>query len=217
MKPRHVKWMLAAACIVWVLPWEAKRLFPDGMGTWYVQWPLVLCVVMLLSLSMFFSLRDMVLCPAERRTCALVFALGILVVCVNIGMYGIMSGLLGQYNGWRYRIAVTDVFRSCLDMLPKVQTAEGRETLAKSMYGLFGIAMPYWTGDHVYVSYRPDEEAKAQWLQTQQKDARIEQTTTEVAWQIKQMTGLSLLLLSGMVAACCSAAIVIVRRTPGHE
>ena len=198
MKSKKLGWLLLATLLIFLLPLLAEKYSPETFGKAYIQWTSAVVAAPMLSIGLFLSIQTFYSRPEERNMAGWTSLGFIAFFCFVVGLYGVAGPLIARTQ---HVLETSDPRLHIPSLLSDMQEAETelhRKVIARSIYTLGGVAIPYQTDSGTYTVYSPTEEEVKFWTGTRELEVKKRHIINLLDSQLKQLPWLASLYVGSL-------------------
>ena len=173
--------------IIWFGALQGKKMFPDALGSSWVQWGSAAFVAILIPMGTLIALRRYS-CPDQRRSGLVLLIACIFPLFINLTTYGVGGPMMA-----RTVISLSSMNDRDAEMIAKfsrqaVESAEfkKRKKAAWGLYTLFGVQSAWRDNSGALSIYSPSAEEEATWQEIRETNSKLAASTDLLDAQLKQ-------------------------------
>jgi len=196
----------------------AKKLFPEQLGSSYIQWGSALISALLLPCGIFLSFYYFTTLSEHKKETGWTCLGFVTLFSATLAMYGIATPLMIQMRDSVDLHSSKDSIPLLMKKIYSENTPEKkRPIMASLIYMSSGIAVPYKREDGSYITYKPSLKDEQGWVESRVSERKVEQTKEILDWQLKQLPFLTSLYIGSFFFTFVVGIFVLVYKNTKSE
>jgi len=218
MKPKTLTGLLVITFLIWFIPMEGKKLFPEQLGSSYIQWGSALISALLLPCGIFLSFYYFTTFSEHKKETGWTCLGFVTLFSATLAMYGVFTPMMIQMRNATDLLSSKDSVPLLVKKIYSEDTPEKKRAIMASLiYMTSGVTVPYKTEDGSYMTYRPSVKDEQNWIEAQEGERKVKQTEEILDWQLKQMPFLTSLYVSSFFLTFVVGISVLVCKNTKSE
>ncbi len=204
MKQKTLSWLLTVTFFIMCITWEGKKLYPSVFASCYIQWSSSVLSAILLSIGMYFSMQAVFAQPEDRKKAGCTCLGFVSLFTLITGFYGVATPMLIHTSNSVASLSSNNTVPKLVQKLYAPESAGNRPAIARAIYMLCGVTVPYQAENGSFIVYKPTSKDNESWTEIQKVQIQAKQFKEHLDWQIKQLA-----YLTSLYIGCFSMSFLI--------